>query len=141
MITLTLLHPSQSTPVQSWTFDQEQTIRIGRSKDNDVVLYSAVVSRHHAELRYNGDEWELFSVGSNGTYVDSEVITQMTVEDGTIFRLGNSGPRMQILLEKTDPNAVIKMVKEKRSPSYTQVEFRESDTFLTLPHQDSEEEE
>lgn len=139
MITLTLLHPSQSSPVQSWTFDNEQSIRIGRSKDNDVVLYSAVVSRHHAELRHNGNEWEVFSLGSNGTYVDSEAITQVTVEDGMTFRLGSSGPKIQILLGKTDPNAVIKMVKEKRSTSSAESQFRETDTFLTVPYQDSEE--
>ncbi|NEO28251.1 MAG: FHA domain-containing protein, partial [Kamptonema sp. SIO4C4] len=44
MITLTLLHPSKSTPVQSWMFDSESVVRLGRGHQNDVVLYSAVVS-------------------------------------------------------------------------------------------------
>lgn len=139
MITLTLLHPSQSTPIQSWTFDNERSIRVGRSKDNDVVLYSAVVSRHHAELRHNGDEWEVFSLGSNGTYIDNEAIAQVIVEDGMTFRLGSSGPKIQILLGKTDVNAVIQMAKEKRSISATEPEFRETDTFLTVRRQDLEE--
>ncbi|MFM6590379.1 MAG: FHA domain-containing protein, partial [Microcystis panniformis] len=43
MITLTLVHPSQSTPLQHWQFDNDQsTILIGRALDNHVVLYSAV---------------------------------------------------------------------------------------------------
>ncbi|MEL6471326.1 MAG: FHA domain-containing protein, partial [Cyanobacteria bacterium J06623_4] len=51
VITLSLLHPIDKTPVQSWSFEAEPVVRIGRSVNNDVVLYSAVVSRHHVELR------------------------------------------------------------------------------------------
>lgn len=132
VITLTLLHPSQSTPVQSWSFGSEQVIRIGRSKDNDVVLYSAVVSRNHVELHKNGSEWEVISFGSNGTYVNDEQITRAKVENGTIVRLGSSGPKIQILLGKSDPDAVNNQEKEKRSPSGKEPGFRESDTFLTM---------
>ena len=132
MITLTLLHPSHSTPVQSWTFGTEQVIRIGRSKDNDVVLYSAVVSRNHVELWNNDNGWEIISFGANGTYVNNEVITQVKVEDGLIFRLGSSGPKIQVWLEKGDPEAVIKKKEEKRSSASNDDElFKESNTFLT----------
>ena len=97
MITLILLNPIQSLPSQRWTFEPESVIRIGRSTDNDVVLYSAVVSRHHVELRRNdGSEWEIISLGANGTYVDGKPITKMPVEDGMIFRLASSGPKIQI---------------------------------------------
>ena len=96
MITLILLNPIQSLPSQRWTFEPESVIRIGRSTDNDVVLYSAVVSRHHVELRRDGSEWEIISLGANGTYVDGKPITKMPVEDGMIFRLASSGPKIQI---------------------------------------------
>lgn len=131
MITLTLLHPSQSTPVQSWTFASEPVIRIGRAKNNDVVLYSAVVSRNHVELWNNGGDWEIINFGANGTYVDNEPITQRQVVDGMIFRLGSSGPKIQILLEKGDPDAVIKKEEEKRSPPTSDESHRENGTFLT----------
>nr|WP_199315387.1 FHA domain-containing protein [Planktothrix sp. FACHB-1355] len=129
-----MLHPSQSTPVQSWTFGGEPLIRIGRSKDNDVVLYSAVVSRNHVELWNNGTDWEIISFGANGTYVDNEPITQRQVVDGMIFRLGSSGPKIQVLLGKGDPNAIIKKTQEERSPSPsadTEASPRESETYLT----------
>ncbi|MEO0646592.1 MAG: FHA domain-containing protein, partial [Cyanobacteria bacterium J06650_10] len=38
VITLSLLHPIDKTPVQSWSFEEESVVRIGRSVDNDVVL-------------------------------------------------------------------------------------------------------
>ena len=96
MITLTLLHPIQSIPVQSWTFEHEAVIRIGRSTDNQVILYSAVVSRHHVELRQVDLQWEVVSLGANGTYVDGKRITQMPVVDSLVIRLARSGPNIQI---------------------------------------------
>lgn len=98
MITLTLLHPIQSTPVQSWTFEHEPVIRIGRSTDNHVILYSAVVSRHHVELRRDNDRWEIVNLGANGTYLDGKQIAQVPVVDGVIIRLARSGPNIQIHL-------------------------------------------
>jgi pSer/pThr/pTyr-binding forkhead associated (FHA) protein len=90
VITLTLLHPIQSTPVQSWTFEHDDVIRIGRSTDNHVVLYSAVVSRNHVELRCNGQEWEVVSLGANGTYIDGKRVVRLSLHDGLIFRLAES---------------------------------------------------
>ncbi|MBW4693711.1 MAG: FHA domain-containing protein [Lyngbya sp. HA4199-MV5] len=96
MITLTLLHPIQSIPVQSWTFEHELVIRIGRSTDNHVILYSAVVSRHHVELRCNDSQWEVVSLGANGTYVEGKRITQIPLVDSLVIRLARSGPNIQI---------------------------------------------
>lgn len=103
MITITLLHPLQSVPVQNWTFGPQSVIRIGRSTDNEVILYSAVVSRHHVELRFNGSEWEIINLGANGTYIDGKRILQMAVDDGMIIRLASSGPKIQIRLGAGDP--------------------------------------
>lgn len=100
MITLTLLHPLKQNPVQTWTFpDQAPLIRIGRSTENHVVLYSAVVSRRHVELRRVGANWEVVSLGTNGTYLDGKRITHVAIVDGAIIRLARSGPNIQIRLE------------------------------------------
>lgn len=99
MITLTLLHPLQPVPVQSWTFRNETKISIGRSTSNEVVLYSAVVSRHHVEIRKAGNEWELVNLGANGTYIDGKRITKTMVIDGMIVRLASSGPKIMIEIE------------------------------------------
>ena len=116
VITLTLLHPLQSVPVQSWPFETESLIRIGRSTDNEVILYSAVVSRHHVELRRKGSEWKIVSLGANGTYIDGKRITQISVVDGMIIRLASSGPKIQIRLEGETPKAKLKTALGKRVP-------------------------
>ncbi len=102
MITLTLLHPIQSVPVQSWCFESESVVRIGRSNDNDVIIYSAVVSRHHIELWNNPLGWEIINFGANGTYIDDQLIAQVLVVDGMTIRLGNSGPSIRIRVTTTN---------------------------------------
>ncbi|MEG4577689.1 FHA domain-containing protein [Microcoleus sp. N3A4] len=102
MITLTLLHPIQSVPVQSWCFESEAVVRIGRSNDNDVIIYSAVVSRHHVELWNHANGWEIINFGANGTYVDDRPIAQVSVADGMTIRLGNSGPKIRIRVGATN---------------------------------------
>ncbi len=96
MINLTLLHPIQSVPVQSWSFESESVVRIGRSNDNDVIIYSAVVSRHHVELWKHPFGWEIINFGANGTYINDQSIAQALVVDGMTIRLGNSGPSIRI---------------------------------------------
>lgn len=96
MITLNLVHPTQKTPSQSWTFENEDVIRIGRAPDNHVILYSAVVSRHHLELHRIGCNWKIVNLGTNGTYVNDAPIIQAPAIDGTILRLARSGPQIQI---------------------------------------------
>lgn len=99
MITLTLLHPLQSVAVQSWTFHTETSIKIGRSTNNEVVLYSAVVSRHHVEIKKTERQWEVINLGANGTYIEGEKIEQAPVVDGMIVRLASSGPKILIKIE------------------------------------------
>lgn len=120
MITLTLLHPLQSVAVQSWTFNDEQSIKIGRATNNEVVLYSAVVSRHHIEIKKSGETWEVVNLGSNGTYVDGVRVEQAEVLDGTIVRLASSGPKILIKiesdLERDSANASGSQARTQRQP-------------------------
>ena len=100
VITLTLLHPLQPVAVQSWTFKTESSIRIGRATNNEVVLYSAVVSRHHVEIKKNnGQEWEVINLGANGTYIDGKKVDKALATDGMVFRLASSGPKILIKIE------------------------------------------
>lgn len=115
MITLTLLHPTQSVPVQSWSFESESVVRIGRATDNDVIIYSAVVSRHHVELWKNPSGWEIINFGANGTYVDDRAIAQVPLVDGMTIRLGNSGPKIRVRMEVPAPEIRRKTPFSKRS--------------------------
>ena len=120
MITLTLLHPLQSVAIQSWTFHDEPSIRIGRATNNEVVLYSAVVSRHHVEIKRSGEAWEVINIGSNGTYIDGKRVEQTKALDGMIFRLATSGPKILIKIESQSEqklsNSSQQQVRSRRQP-------------------------
>ncbi|MCG9892148.1 MAG: FHA domain-containing protein [Thermosynechococcaceae cyanobacterium MS004] len=105
MIILTLLHPVQSTPVQSWSFDHDPVVRIGRAVDNHVVLYSAVVSRYHVEVRFTDNQWEVVNLGTNGTYLDGKRVQQAALETGNIIRLARSGPNIQVTIDAQSSEA------------------------------------
>lgn len=139
MITLTLLHPLQSVPVQSWTFEPESVIRIGRSTDNEVILYSAVVSRHHVEIRHNGSVWEIVSLGANGTYIDGKRITQMPVVDGMVIRLASSGPKIQIRIDGESAKSKLKATLGKRSSSKGKGMEFSKETFINSKATQSDE--
>lgn len=115
MITLTLLHPLQDIPVQNWTFENEPVIRIGRATDNHVVLYSAVVSRHHVELQYGKQEWKVLSLGTNGTYLDGKRIAQVPIKNGSVIRLARSGPKIKIHIDDDRNN--LGSLNSKAQPS------------------------
>ena len=121
MITLTLLHPLQPVAVQSWSFQDEPSVKIGRATNNEVVLYSAVVSRHHVEIKKLGeDEWEVVNIGSNGTYIDGKRVEQTKALDGMVFRLASSGPKILIKIESTQnqdtANVSSEQLRRRRQP-------------------------
>ncbi|MDJ0510076.1 MAG: FHA domain-containing protein [Crocosphaera sp.] len=140
MITLTLLHPTKTKPIQSWTFDTPATIRIGRSMDNEVVLYSAVVSRHHLEIRYEKGDWDVVNLGTNGTYFDGKLIKKKKATDGMIIRLASSGPTIQIHLQPEASPAkrqLAKVNQSQSSPSPEQKNSLAKDTMTNEPNHDS----
>lgn len=64
---------------------------LGRGTDCDLRLVDPGVSRHHAELRFEGDDVVLVDLGStNGTVVDGEATRHASLRDGTRIELGRT---------------------------------------------------
>ncbi|MGF1520803.1 MAG: FHA domain-containing protein [Leptolyngbyaceae cyanobacterium] len=132
MITLSLLHPVHKNPVQHWTFEEESVIRIGRSTENDVVLYSAVVSRHHVELRQTPSGWEIINLGTNGTYLEGKRISQVAAQDGTVIRLARSGPNVQINIGSGSSETVKALMRLRAEAAAAQQAKEQSTTVKDL---------
>jgi pSer/pThr/pTyr-binding forkhead associated (FHA) protein len=132
VITLTLLLPGKAVPVQSWTFETESVVRVGRAADSDVVLYSAVVSRHHLEIRQVEAGWEVVNLGANGAYINGEAIAKITVQDGMIIRLASSGPKIQIYIEPQVAPTKQKMMKLQPPQATTPIEVPHDPTKETV---------
>ncbi len=110
MVTLSLLHPQQNTPLQQWHFEDESVIRIGRSSDNHVVLTDSLVSRHHLELRRisslkNGSWWQMINQGTNGTFLNGILVAQGLVADNSLIQLARGGPTLKFHLEERGEGA------------------------------------
>ena len=77
----------------------QQTIKIGRDAMNDLVFERAhwpMVSRRHAEIRFENDEWHLVDLDSaNGTFLNGKQITgPAKLEPEARIKLGNDGPQL-----------------------------------------------
>lgn len=94
-VTVHLLDAARGQSVQTWKFDGQSLLRIGRSEENDVVLTDPSVSRFHTELRFQSPFWELINLGKNGTLIGGKRMSQGPIQDRTQFRLGNAGPLLQ----------------------------------------------
>jgi len=77
----------------------KEVIRVGRDPDNDLVLPDAAVSRHHAEIRLDGEAWGIFDLDStNGTYVNGQRKPDALLYESDVVEFGPRGPRIRVSL-------------------------------------------
>ncbi len=70
-------------------FGERDTITIGRAPDNDVVLDSPVVSRHHAVVRREDGRFFLRDLNTpNGTFVNGRRVRSAWLKPGDQVRIG-----------------------------------------------------
>ncbi|MHB0958977.1 MAG: ATP-binding protein [Pirellulaceae bacterium] len=70
---------------------QGPCVGIGREKGNPIQLHDTEVSRFHAELRWFEGRYQVVDLGSsNGTFVNSQLISQHTLSSGDRVQLGRS---------------------------------------------------
>jgi FHA domain len=70
---------------------------VGRDPSCEVVLNDGSVSRRHARIEKRGDGWAIVDQGSaNGTYLDTERVTDAALRDGQDLRLGSVSLRIEI---------------------------------------------
>ena len=72
-------------------FDLKGTINVGRARDNQVVLEDPTISRHHAWIKGEGEDFMIFDVGSgNGSFVNDERVKEpRRLENGDVVRFGD----------------------------------------------------
>jgi hypothetical protein len=83
-------------PVIALPADASGGLTIGRATDCDCVISEPTVSRHHAELRRDGERWLLRDLGSrNGTRVNGvRVLEAVEVHPGDRVALGDARYRL-----------------------------------------------
>lgn len=74
----------------------DSIITIGRHPDSNLVLADPNVSRNHAEIRPQGDRFEIVDLGStNGTRVNGIRVDTQVLQDGDEISFGNTRMRFE----------------------------------------------
>jgi hypothetical protein len=90
-VILYLLDSAQGHPLQTWTFEGRDSVTLGRSEDNDVVVTDPYVSRSHAYLKLENNRWTLTSISQQRISYQGELWNELPLKEGTVFRLGQNG--------------------------------------------------
>lgn len=76
-------------------------IKIGRHSDNDIVIDNIRVSRHHARIIKEGEDWFIEDLGSsNGTFVNGKKIKKALVSDKDSVLIGGIPLSLEDFLKK-----------------------------------------
>lgn len=84
---------------QTFTFEPGQTVRIGRSPDNAVVVSDPIVSRDHARITWRSSGWTLDDLGKGRTFIGGLPIASVSVLQPLDVHLATPrGPELRIEL-------------------------------------------
>jgi len=96
---------------QAFDFEDDE-ITIGRTEENDVVLFEQGVSRRHSRITFDGSHYYVVDMDSaNGTLLNGTKVTREVLEDGdaigigaVVFRFdsGPTGPATRVVSEVPD---------------------------------------
>lgn len=118
---LKLLRPNGKDEVYEIT---ESCFKIGRSGENDIRLPDASVSRLHAEIQKQGDEFRLIDKNSKcGTFVNGERISSRTLSHGDHLQMGNDSQLVFLLNDSIPASTAV-----PASPSISEM----SSMFLSV---------
>ncbi len=87
-----LLYGDNGAPVQEFVLDRAE-MSLGRGSQCDILLTGdRLTSRHHAVIRYEGNQYVLYDLGSvNGTFLNGHALEQRipyALQDGDQVRVG-----------------------------------------------------
>ena len=101
-----ILRSAETGPITHELTDE--SITIGRSPDNMIVLDDPSVSGRHAQLQRSGEVFRLKDLEStNGTRVNNETITDVTLRIGDRLRFGKVEARFE-----ADPSGGVEPLPE-----------------------------
>jgi len=71
-------------------YDVTASTDIGRATTNAIVLSNATISRQHAKIKFERDDFYLYDLGSaNHSFVNEKQVTDpVVIKDNDIVRLG-----------------------------------------------------
>jgi pSer/pThr/pTyr-binding forkhead associated (FHA) protein len=69
---------------------QKEVTTIGRKLESDLVIQNNLISRSHAEIRFEGGKFVLYDLNStSGTFINKKKIDKSVLNSGDQFSLAN----------------------------------------------------
>jgi membrane-bound lytic murein transglycosylase D len=97
---LNVTFPGSSGQSQSLRF--RLSFRIGRQDGCDVCVKNDYVSRYHAEVCFEDDQWVIKDLGSaNGIFLNGQRVPRAKVGQSLVVKLGVQGPEILLQVEPT----------------------------------------
>ena len=91
---------SFKTALEEQKVQFKQSFVIGRIETCEVCIRDEYVSRRHAELAYDGDQWWIRDLDSkNGIFVDGQRVERAPIHGALTVRLGIEGPIVSFAVE------------------------------------------
>ena len=99
-ITVQLIHIHGPMKGEIQEFSKE-TISIGRHPSSDLRLPTdlTIISRKHAEIIREGNQFRLIDRSTNGTFVNGKKITETLLRDGDVLEFADGGPKVSFLTQ------------------------------------------
>lgn len=99
-ITVQLIHIHGPMKGEIQEFSKE-TISMGRDPSSDLQLPKelTVISRKHAEIIREGNQFRLIDRSTNGTFVNGKKITEALLKDGDVLEFADGGPKVSFLTQ------------------------------------------
>ena len=90
-------------------FRSRPVVSLGREGSNTIQLHDSEVSRNHAEVRRQDNAYLLVDLeSSNGTFVNSETITERTLQSGDRVQIG----RTLMIFTQTEDSSSIDLAED-----------------------------
>lgn len=88
--------------VAEYIFDQ-QKVTLGALEDNDLVLDDDQVSRYHAEIYQEGEDFHIQDLAStHGTWVNKVRVKDAWLKSGATIKVGGTALKFSVVAEKLD---------------------------------------
>ncbi|HEX9624583.1 MAG TPA: FHA domain-containing protein, partial [Streptosporangiaceae bacterium] len=82
---------------RNYTFAPGNTVRIGRSSENDIVVNEPTVSRRHAQLSWEASGWVWQNSGQTPTFLAGQPVAQFSVGQQVDVNLASpQGPALRL---------------------------------------------
>lgn len=85
-----------------WVLESAEAIQIGRSSTCEIVLKEKCVSRVHASVFFEDDEWQFSSFGTNGSFLNGERVSHLVLKSGMVIQFATDGPQLELVIAARD---------------------------------------